>query len=294
MNAARTPGFPVLVTGGFGAVGRLLRRAWAVQAVAPVLWQSRRADGADARVDLLTGGEVLSEALRGIATVLHLAGPSRSGGQVHSDLALAVLNAARAAGVGQVFLASSAAVYGAAEGGTSERALARPVSAYGVAKLMMERAAGDWRASAGMPAPRVTCLRIGNVAGADLLLGAPRRSGPVLLDILPGGHGPFRSYIGPQALGAVLNSLIVRGAERGDLPAVLNLSLPGGVCMEALLDASGRDWTARRAPDATIARLVLDTAQLSALVNLADFPATAAAIVADLHAIEPARRGGAA
>jgi nucleoside-diphosphate-sugar epimerase len=262
--------------------------------VAPVLWQSRRADGADARVDLLTGREILSEALRGIATVLHLAGPSRGGGQVHSDLALAVLNAARAAGVGQVFLASSAAVYGAAEGGTSESALARPVSAYGVAKLMMERAAGDWRASAGMPAPRVTCLRIGNVAGADLLLGAPRRSGPVLLDILPGGHGPFRSYIGPQALGAVLNSLIVRGAERGDLPAVLNLSLPGGVCMEALLDASGRDWTARRAPDATIARLVLDTAQLSALVNLADFPATAAAIVADLHAIEPARRGGAA
>jgi nucleoside-diphosphate-sugar epimerase len=223
MNAARTPGFPVLVTGGFGAVGRLLRRAWAVQAVAPVLWQSRRADGADARVDLLTGGEVLSEALRGVATVLHLAGPSRSGGQVHSDLALAVLNAARAAGVGQVFLASSAAVYGAAEGGTSESALARPFSAYGVAKLMMERAAGDWRASAGMPAPRVTCLRIGNVAGADLLLGAPRRSGPVLLDILPGGHGPFRSYIGPQALAlcAVQRRLAEAGGRRlcaGALP----------------------------------------------------------------------------
>jgi nucleoside-diphosphate-sugar epimerase len=291
MTSAPGPGFPVLVTGGFGAVGGLLRRAWAVRGVGPALWHSRRHDGAELRADLLTEGAAVARAMAGVATVLHLAGPSRSGGAVHRNLALAVLDAARGAGVRQVFLASSAAVYGVAEGGAAEDAPARPVSAYGAAKLAMEAAARDWCAKAGPDAPRVTSLRIGNVAGADLLLGGRGVSAPVLLDILPDGHGPLRSYIGPQALGAVLCALIARGGERGGLPDVLNLALPGGVYMEALLSAAGRDWTGQRAPEAVIGQLVLDTTRLSALVDLGAFPATAEAIVADLRSIAPASEG---
>lgn len=293
-TAAPLPGFPVFVTGGSGAVGRLLRQVWTLQGAGPVLWQSRRAASADLRADLLTDGSALAEALRGMATVLHLAGPSRRGGSAHADLALAVLDAAREAGVGQVLLASSAAVYGAAERGASEWAPVRPASAYGKAKLAMELAARDWRAMAGPQAPRITCLRIGNVAGADQLLGAQHPSGPVPLDTLPGGHGPRRSYIGPQALAAILARLMVRGATRGDLPGVLNLALPGGVHMEALLAADGRGWTARPIPDGVIGALVLDITKLAAIVSLAEFGTTAEAIVADLRGILPAGQGGAA
>jgi nucleoside-diphosphate-sugar epimerase len=289
-KAAPLPGFPVLVTGGFGAVGRLLRRAWAAQGVEPVFWHARKAAEADLRADLLTAGPVLVAALRGVSTVLHLAGPSRAGGQIHADLALAVLEAAGIAGVGQVFLASSAAVYGDATGPAAEDAPATPRSAYGVAKLAMEQAARDWRAAAGALAPRVACLRIGNVAGADLLLGGRGGSGPVALDRLPDGRSPLRSYVGPQALAAILARLMCRGAEAGDLPEVLNLALPGGVYMEALLAADGRDWTGRPAPEGVIGRLVLDMARLSALVDLASFAPTAEAIVADLRGIEPLAR----
>jgi hypothetical protein len=37
MTPAPGPGFPVLVTGGFDAVGGLLRRAWTAQSVGPIL-----------------------------------------------------------------------------------------------------------------------------------------------------------------------------------------------------------------------------------------------------------------
>lgn len=292
-TAAPMPGFPVLVTGGSGAAGRLLRQAWARQGAGPVLWQSRTAAGADLCADLLTDGGAMVEALRGVATVLHLAGPSRSGDPAHVELALAVLNAARAAGVSQVLLASSAAVYGAAEGGASERAPVRPASPYGKAKLAMELAARDWRTTAGPRAPRITCLRIGNVAGADQLLG-PHQTGPVTLDTLPDGHGPLRSYVGPQAFAAILARLMVRGATQRDLPEVLNLALPGGVRMEALLTADGRNWTARPAPAGVIGTLVLETSELAGLVSLAGFGATAEAIVTDLRGLVPAREGGAA
>jgi nucleoside-diphosphate-sugar epimerase len=229
-----------------------------------------------------------------VVTVLPLAGPSRSGDPAHVALALAVREAAHEAGVGQVLLASSAAVYGQAEGGTSEQGPVCPASAYGRAKLAMERAARGWCAMAGPRAPRVTCLRIGNVAGADRLLGAPHPPGPVPLDLGPDGHGPLRSYIGPQALAAILTRLMARGAAQRDLPEVLNLALPGGVYMEALLAADGRAWTPRPIPPGVVAALVLETAALAALVSLAGFGTSAEAIVADLRGIVPAAEGGAA
>ena len=257
-----------------------------------VLWQSRTAAEADVRLDLLREGAALAAALRGVATVLHLAGPSRQGGGVHAELALAVLDAAQAAGVGQVFLASTAAVFGPVAGLASEEMPARPVSPYGAAKLGMERAAREWSSAAGPLAPQVCCLRIGNVAGADQLRGRPAGHGKVILDVFANGRGPLRSYIGPQALAAVLARLARRAAEARDLPDVVNVALPGGVLMETLLAADGRGWTARRAPKGAIPELVLDTTRLSSLVGLAEFPNSAEAILADLRTIVPAAAEG--
>ena len=79
---------------------------------------------------------------------------------------------------------------------------ADPVSEYGRAKRDAEQALAKGLAGSGVG---LTCLRIGNIAGADALLGGQAASGAaqVVLDPVAGQPmGPERSYIGPLTLGA--------------------------------------------------------------------------------------------
>ena len=138
------------------------------------------------------------------------------------------------------------------------------------AKLAMEQALTH--------APEVTALRIGNYAGSGALFHAARQ-GPVSLDQFPDGRSPLRSYIGPVSLARVLAALL---AAPGALPPVLNVALPGGVEMAALLHAAALPFTLRPAPETACAEMVLDVTQLCALRNQP--PATASALILEARA----------
>jgi nucleoside-diphosphate-sugar epimerase len=173
----------------------------------------------------------------------------------------------------RVLLCSSAAVYGHGDGTWRETAAPDPVSPYGKAKLAMEQLATGLR-----PDIRLTILRIGNVAGADAILGGWRPG--FTLDVLPDGRTPRRSYVGPGAFAAILDQLVACW----DLPDLINFALPADVEMGDLLDHAGMDWTARAAAPDSIARVCLDVTRLQDVLGGRLAPATAAAIVADFRA----------
>jgi hypothetical protein len=128
------------------------------------------------------------------------------------------------------------------------------------------------QALAGLPG--VTCLRIGNVAGADQMFRNAAR-GPVVLDRFPDGQGPRRMMIGPLALGRALVALLARDT----LPQTLNLAQPGLVAMADLLTAAGADWHWVPAPATALPVLEMDLAAVQALIPLA--PAVPEALVAE-------------
>lgn len=246
------------------------------------IWQARRADdfaalgGPSVVFDPLAQPEALAAAVAGADVVLALAGVvSGSADALEGNVILAEAVVCAAAEK-PVFVASSAAVYGAPAGEAPlcEAARLAPLSPYGAAKAAMEAAV------AGRPG--VTVLRLGNVAGADALLGAVAPEEGRVLDIFADGHGPHRSYIGPQALALALARLVRLGAAQVPLPAVVNLALPGTVTMDALLAASGEGWRARAAPAGAIGRVALDVSRAVALGLVPQWPASAAAIVQDL------------
>lgn len=277
------PEFPrLLVLGGSGRLGGHLRNAWQRAGALRVVWQGRRPDdfaafgGPTTVFDPLAAPEALRQAMAATDAVLMLAGPTRGPAEalsVHRSLAALVLDLA---GGRPVFLASSAAVYGAPTQPLcrEEDALA-PLSDYGRAKVAMEAVAAG--------RPEAVVLRIGNVAGADALLGQPAPPGGRRLHVFPDGFAPRRSYIGPQALGRALSRLVRLSLGGAALPGVINLALPGAVGMDALLRAAGEGWQADPAPPEAIATVELSVERALSLGLVPDLPVTAASLLADLR-----------
>lgn len=194
-------------------------------------------------------------------TVLNLAGVTDPTGRMEDNVTTAETAVAEGARRGaRVFLMSSAAVYGAGAGDFAETDPLRPLSPYGHAKARME----------AVPAPVV--LRLGNVAGADALLG--RAGDHVTLDPT-GPRGPLRSYIGPRTLAQVLRVLFATP----DLPRILNVAEPGPVAMADLLDAAGLPWAFGPPRAGAMPRVGLDTTRLQAICPLP--PADPARMVAE-------------
>lgn len=280
----------LLVVGGTGRLGGLLRMAWQLRAsgLLPV-WQSRRAEtpvrGAWISFDPLSDPAAFAAAAQAADAVLLLAGLTTGTPEAlacNCELALA----ARDAVAGRPLLyASSAAVYGAGAPldparGWSEEDPCHPAAAYGAAKLAAEAVLAEM--------PGATILRIGNVAGADALLGRPAPEGGRMLDSFADGRAPRRSYIGPQALALALariTRLVVAGIA---VPQRINLALPGTVGMDALLRAAGEGWNSRPAPPEAIGEVRLDVSRAVDLGLVADAPARATAIVADLKGLTAA------
>ena len=279
------PEFPrLLVLGGSGRLGGLLRRVWSLpgSAAPQLVWQARRPGdfaafgGPSVVFDPLAEPGALARAVAAAEAVLLLAGPTRGTAEAlsaHAALAGAVLDCA---GGRPVLLASSAAVYGRPAGRLChEEDAPAPISDYGRAKAAMEAVA------AGRPGAVV--LRIGNVAGADALLGQPAPPGGRRLQVFADGLAPRRSYIGPQALARALARLVRLAVGGAALPGVINLALPGAVGMEALLRAAGESWQADPAPPEAIAAVELAVDRALALGLVPDLPVTAAGLVADLR-----------
>lgn len=249
---------PLVVLGAGGRLGRLLAPAWPADVV-----QYTRTD-----LDIFDTA-ALTSALRGSRAVLCLAGVTNGSDRpmaMNVTLAERTLDAAVKARCGPVFLMSSAAVYGRQSGRLSEETVPAPLSDYGQSKVAMERMAADHTH------PSVT-LRLGNVAGADAILGGWRPG--FALDVLDGGNTPERSYIGPRTLARVLGTL----SRLGDLPPCLNIAAPGTVAMGELLDAAGLGWTPRRPDDTVIAKVTLDTMRISTFIDWHPEDSTAVAMV---------------
>ena len=268
---------PLVITGAGGRLGRLLRCLWPEaldRRLAPV-WFARNSQipGVFAW-DM--GREPAPELPRG-AVILHLAGSVATLAEYRASVA-AICAAADAGGARHLFVASSAAVYRPQVQDNREDTPPDPPNAYGLAKLDAEQAARQ--AMAKSSGPGLTLLRIGNIAGADALLGgtAPGRS--VVLDPVPGQNGPERSYIAPTVLAQVFSQLAGLAVAAAALPLILNVAQPGRIAMGDLLDAAGRDWGFGPPSDTVLPRLTLNTDRLAALLPL---PATSAKkLVADL------------
>ena len=279
----------ICVLGATGRLGRMLHRRWTggrIMTPAPVIWQARQPAGEGwLNWDPLAAPWPGDVDLRG-GVVVNLAGVT--GGDeaalaVNVDLGLAGCEAALSAGARHVFLCSSAAVYGRGRpdgGALSEDDAPAPANAYGAAKLRLEAAARDWAAQRGRPG--VTLLRIGNVVGADALIGGARAGHAVRLDPVPGRtSGPERSYIGPDGLARVLAGLAALALEGAPLPLLLNLAAPGAVGMAALLDAARLPWHWGPENPAVLPRVELDTTRLEALLPGVAGDGSAEAMVAE-------------
>lgn len=252
---------PLLVLGSTGRLGRFLRRGWpfAMRGGLRPVWQARDGRPGCLHWDILN--DPAPPCAQGV--VLVLAG-GRQVPDVNVAVALRALQAATDQGGRHVFLCSTAAVYPGGTGLHEDMALA-PVSPYGAAKAAMEEAALAFSARHG--GPGLTILRIGNVAGADALLGA-QREGPVVLDPTPDGRGPVRSYIGPVTLAAVMARLCVMAAEGAALPQVVNIAAPLPVAMADLARAAGLDWGWGPVNPAVIPEVAFDTRRLQTMVKL--------------------------
>lgn len=178
-----------------------------------------------------------------------------------------MLQACRAASVRKLLFVSTAAVYRPGPTPAREDDAPAPLNAYGRSKAAAEAVL---MAQADCP---VTILRLGNIAGADALLG-PRGAGEIVLDPVPGQiGGPLRSWIGPKSLAQVLAALC-----RAELPNILNIACDPPLPMADLLTASGLPWRFGPPNPAVVPVATLATTRLAELVDLpgAD-PATLAA-----------------
>ena len=267
----------VLIVGASGRVGRMLARAWAQDGLRPVLQHRSAALPFDLPQLAWKPGQAALP--RNFDAMIVMAGivPGKGDLAENTRIAEACLTAAQEAGIRQVLIASSSAVYGS-NGGKPfcESDALHPVNDYGRAKMAMEAACAPFRAD-GM---QVCALRIGNVAGADALLLNVAAGHRVVVDQFADGAGPLRSYIGPRTMARVLASLVGR-----DLPDAINLAAPTPVAMADLARASGADWAWQPAPDSAYQNITLDCSRLSALYGFAPSDSTAQAMVAEWQAL---------
>ena len=269
---------PLLILGGGGRLGRLLRPVWPDP---DVVWHSRRPLAGHVSFDILDDAQALEMAVRGARAVLCLAGVTNISAaadmQNNVRLAAAAVRAAHAVGCPRVLLASSAAVYGRSDQLLSEDGPCVPISGYGRAKLEMERETARLGSDLGV---QVCALRIGNIAGADAILGGWKDG--FVLDVFADGASPRRSYIGPVTLARVLDTL----TRATRLPDVLNIAAPGAVTMGDLLDAADLPWTPRPAGKDAIQSVVLDTSRLERYVPFQPEESTPPQMCAEIRATQ--------
>jgi nucleoside-diphosphate-sugar epimerase len=269
-----------LLVGSTGRLGSVMMRHWlqAPRDGLSVVPQTRQSADDSVLLWSPVGGGPLPKGEFDAMLMLAGATPHASTPlSANAEIAEACLVAAEAAGIGRVLVASSAAVYGAGSGVPfRESDLTVPVNDYGRSKLEMEAVCETWR-TRGL---EVTSLRIGNVAGADMLLGfAEGRA--VTLDKFADGSGPVRSYIGPRTLADVSGSLLM---TEDQLPPVINVAAPRPTTMEDLATAAGLEVDWRPAPPGATQSVVLDCSLVASLHRFGADACSPSAMVAEISA----------
>ena len=249
-----------LVLGATGKVGGALTRLH-LGGLADAIWQYRPTSMAPMHAGSALAWDILQDPMPQLrpSAVIVLAGVT-SGTSAdfaqNTALALAACDFADQAGGLRVLLASSQAVYGPQSGRLSEDTPCYPNTAYGQAKLDMERAVAG--------RSNVTCLRIGNVVGSDTISAAMAR-GAVVLDRFADGQSPRRLMIGPQTFGEMLCALL---AVSDPLPPVLNVAASGLVAMTDLMTAAGLSWQWQDALPHALPALDLDLSRLQSVIRV--------------------------
>lgn len=244
----------VLVLGSTGKLGALLRKHWPVDSPLNIIWHGRRGT-VDVAFDILDEYCALEAAIDRSDAIFLLAGRTTDPLQDNVEIARTVIAAVQ--GKPLVF-ASSAAVYGS--GICAENAKLEPYSDYGRIKCLVEGMIGAYHG-------KHCILRIGNVIGADALLGAERSN--YRLHVFADGTSLERSYINPSLLASVLQSVFIQIMGDEEMPDILNIACPEPVFMAELLDQAGLPWTAEAAPAGVIPSVVLETALLE---EIFEFP----------------------
>lgn len=251
----------ILVMGATGKVGRLLRAHWRGTGM-ETAWQGRSAALAPGWVRWEAGMPIpptrilclLSGVTAGDTTAL----------DENRKIGLEVAKAAIAADVDCILLASTMAVYGLTpREGASEDTPAETPRPYGLAKLAMEKAmAGHLHGTS----TALCALRLGNVAGADMLGSVVATGRRVVLDRFADGHGPVRSYVGPGHLARVVEGLAHRVLRGGALPAVLNVAGQQPVAMADILRAAMLPFDWQDAGRDAVQHVSMDCTRLASLI----------------------------
>ena len=145
----------ILVTGGAGFVGSYLCKELSSLGhnvrLVDIQEQTRLAERYDYRCVDILDKSALTEAMEGIELVIHLAAKHKFFGvseneffQVNHDGTSNVLDAMRSKGVQKIIFYSSVAVYGDADGPTSESSPTKPNTSYGLSKLAAEELVKAW------------------------------------------------------------------------------------------------------------------------------------------------------
>lgn len=254
------------VVGAGGRLGRLVRAQWRQrnpEGIAPVFLT--RQDW-----DIASGAP--PEGLRP-NIVLDLAGQTRTGFEANPVIAARVATWSACHGALLLHM-SSAGVYAGGSQPMREDGPTLPHSVYGRSKLAAE--AGVRSADA-----KACILRLGNVIGADALIGGRAPGEEVILDPVPGqAGGPVRSSIGPVTLVDVITRLIGRAVQGESLPTVVNIAQAPPVAMADLLEARRHPWRFGPPREGVLARMELATGVLEQFVDLP--PATARGLLDEL------------
>lgn len=277
----------VLVTGGAGYIGSHACKALAQAGYTPVVYDNLSRGHREAvRWGPLVEGEIadraaVTAALRahGVSSVMHFAAFAYVG-ESGTDPALyyrnnvvgtlALLDAMRDAGVGQIVFSSTCATYGLPERmPIAETTPQHPVNAYGETKLAIERVLYWYGQAYGV---RSVALRYFNAAGCDrdgeigeahdpethliplVLRAALGSAGPVSIfgtDYATPDGTAIRDYIHVEDL-ASAHVLAIRYLADGGASTALNLATGQGYSVReiiaAVARATGRDVPQREAP----------------------------------------------
>ena len=267
-------GTKVLVLGSTGRIGTMLRPVWDAGSCGRGIeftYQTRR-PGPEHASDVLWNlegsppAQLLEAGPFDVLLVLSGVVP-RAGAKLAQNAAIGLdsLEAAKALGAKTVILASSSAVYGMqSDSPYHEDDCPAPANDYGRAKYEMEQRCAVHARDLGLV---LCCLRIGNVAGADALLGngaALKQGARLRIDSFSGGGTPLRSYIGPHTLAKVLCELV---QNHKALPGVLNIGAPNPVEMATLAQAAGMAFDLVPAMGSAHQYITMDCAALAGLYS---------------------------